>query len=60
MKTKIEIAKNWLPRYTGTSLEEFGNYFLLTNFNNYVTKFAEQFNCNVNGIGKPMQSATNN
>lgn len=59
MKTKLEIAKNWLPRYTGTQLEEFGNYFLLTNFNNYVTKFAEQFNCKVNGIGKPMQSATN-
>ena len=59
MKTKLEIAKNWLPRYTGTPIDEFGDYLLLTNFNNYVTKFAETFNCDINGIGKPMQSATN-
>lgn len=59
MKTKLEIAKNWLPRYTGTELDKFGDHLLLTNFSNYVTKFAEQFNCDVNGIGKPMQAATN-
>ncbi len=59
MKTKLEIAQNWLPRYTGTAIDEFGDYLLLTNFHNYVTKFAEQFNCNVNGIGRPMQTATN-
>jgi len=59
MKTKLEIAKNWLPRYTGTEIDEFGDYLLLTNFNNYVSKFAEQFNCDVNGIGRPMQAATN-
>jgi AMP nucleosidase len=60
MKTKLDIAKNWLPRYTGTKIDEFGDYMLLTNFNEYVTKFAERFKCNVNGIGRPMQSATNN
>jgi AMP nucleosidase len=60
MKTKLEIAKNWLPRYTGSSIDELGDYMLLTNFGNYVTKFAERFNCNINGEGKPMQSATNN
>ncbi len=59
MKTKFEIAKNWLPRYTGTKIDEFGDYMLLTNFNNYVTKFAETFNCEIKGIGKPMQTATN-
>lgn len=59
MKTKLEIAKNWLPRYTGTKLNDFGEYFLLTNFYNYVTKFAEQFNCNINGEGKTMQAAVN-
>ena len=59
MKTKLEIAKNWLPRYTGTEIDEFGDYLLLTNFNNYITKFADQFNCNVNGIGRPMQASTN-
>jgi AMP nucleosidase len=60
MKTKLQIARNWLPRYTGTKIDEFGDYLLLTNFHNYVTKFAERFKCEVKGIGKPMQTATNN
>jgi AMP nucleosidase len=60
MKTKLEIAKNWLPRYTGTQIDEFGDYMLLTNFHNYVEKFADRFNCEIKGIGKPMQTATNN
>ncbi len=59
MKTKLDIAKNWLPRYTGTQIDEFGDYMLLTNFHNYVEKFANRFNCDIKGIGKPMQTATN-
>lgn len=59
MKTKLQIAKNWLPRYTGTKIDEFGDFMLLTNFYNYVTKFADRFKCNINGIGRPMQTATN-
>lgn len=59
MKTKLDIAKNWLPRYTGTEIDDFGDFLLLTNFNNYVTKFAEQFKCDINGIDRPMQTATN-
>jgi AMP nucleosidase len=59
MKTKLEIAKNWLPRYTGTQINEFGNYMLLTNFHNYLTQFAEQFKCDIKGLGSPMQTATN-
>ena len=59
MKTKLDIAKNWLPRYTGTQIDEFGDYMLLTNFHNYVERFAERFNCEIKGIGKPMQTATN-
>lgn len=59
MKTKLEIAKNWLPRYTGTSIDEFGDYILLTNFYNYVEKFADRFNCNINGQGLTMQTSTN-
>ncbi|MGK9368774.1 AMP nucleosidase [Melioribacter sp. Ez-97] len=59
LKTKLEIAKNWLPRYTGTKIDEFGDYLLLTNFYNYVTRFAERFNCDIKGMGKPMQTATN-
>ncbi|MFA3782410.1 AMP nucleosidase [Melioribacteraceae bacterium 4301-Me] len=60
MKTKLDIAKNWLPRYTGTQIDEFGDYLLLTNFSYYITKFAERFNCEIKGIGRPMQAATNN
>jgi AMP nucleosidase len=59
LKTKLDIAKNWLPRYTGTQIDEFGDFMLLTNFNNYLTQFAEQFNCEIKGIGKPMQTSTN-
>lgn len=40
MKTKQEITENWLPRYTGTQLNEFGEYILLTNFNHYLELFA--------------------
>lgn len=63
MSTKIDrlrIAKDWLPRYTGMEIEQFGEYVLLTNFANYVEKFAERFNCPIVGQGKPMQAATNN
>lgn len=56
---RLEIAKNWLPRYTGMPIDEFADYILLTNFDNYVHQFAERFNCNVHGIGRPMQAATN-
>jgi AMP nucleosidase len=34
MKTKRDIVNNWLPRYTGEKLENFGEYILLTNFSN--------------------------
>ena len=58
MKTKEEIVKDWLPRYTGVPLEDFGQYILLTNFINYVEMFAAKFGVEVRGIGKPMQTAT--
>lgn len=58
MKTKKEIVENWLPRYTGTSLESFGKYILLTNFNRYVRMFAEKFNVPINGQDRAMLSAT--
>ncbi len=58
MKTKEEIVKNWLPRYTGEKLENFGKYFLLTNFSNYVRLFAEWHNVPIVGTDKPMQCAT--
>lgn len=58
MKTKAEIVRNWLPRYTGTPIEDFGSYILLTNFGNYVQMFADRFNVKVLGEGRPMQTAT--
>ena len=56
---RLEIARNWLPRYTGMPLDEFGDYILLTNFIHYVEHFANKFDCRVYGEGKPMQCATN-
>jgi AMP nucleosidase len=58
MNSKEEIVKNWLPRYTGMNLEEFGEYILLMNFSKYVDLFAEWNKVPVVGQGKPMQCAT--
>ncbi len=58
METKEEIVRNWLPRYTGTKLEEFGNYILLVNFGNYVELFAQKFGVAIKGKDRPMQTAT--
>ncbi|MBK6977317.1 MAG: AMP nucleosidase [Cytophagaceae bacterium] len=58
MQTKDEIVKNWLPRYTGTPLEEFKPYILLTNFSNYVKIFAEKYGVEVKGTGSAMQTAS--
>ncbi|MDR1010612.1 MAG: AMP nucleosidase [Opitutaceae bacterium] len=58
MKTREEIIENWLPRYTGVPLNEFGDYILLTNFQRYVQLFAEWHNVPVRGLDKAMSSAT--
>lgn len=58
MKTKDDIVRNWLPRYTGEQLENFGKYILLTNFSNYVKMFADWHGVPVVGWEKPMQCAT--
>ncbi len=58
MKTKEEIVQNWLPRYTGQQIEDFGKYILLTNFKNYVECFAEWHNVDVIGDERSMQCAT--
>ncbi len=60
MKTKEEIVKNWLPRYTGRELKDFTRYILLTNFNQYLELFSEWYdtpiihsnmpNCSAEGI----------
>ena len=58
MRTKPDIVKDWLPRYTGQQLKDFGSYILLCNFSNYVELFAEWHSVEVVGAGKAMQCAT--
>ncbi len=58
MKTKREIVENWLPRYTNTALDGFGKYILLTNFNNYVDVFCEEFGAQKPGHDGNMRTAT--
>jgi AMP nucleosidase len=58
MKTKNEIVSNWLPRYTGTPLEAFGQHILLTNFSHYVERFALDHGVEVRGRDRPMPNAT--
>lgn len=58
MKTKADIVRDWLVRYTGRPLEQWGKYILLTNFGSYVEAFATRFGVEVMGRDRPMQSAT--
>ena len=60
MKTKEEIVQNWLPRYTGTPIEGFAPYILLTNFDEYLEKFAAWHNVPIVGQNKAMPTATAN
>ena len=58
MKSKKEIVDNWLPRYTGKAVNDFGKYILLTNFQYYVQMFAEAHQIPIDGEDKPMPSST--
>ena len=58
MRSKNEIVTNWLPRYTGMELSQFGSYIILTNFSNYLEKFAEWNAVDIVGRQKAMPSAT--
>jgi len=60
VKTKVDIVRDWLPRYTGRPLEGFGSYILLSNFGLYVDLFATKFGVEVLGRDRPMSSATAN
>ena len=59
MNNREAITLDWLKRYTGTEPSDYGNWILLTNFQNYVEKFAVRFDLKINGIGGPMTSAIN-
>lgn len=58
MRTKKELVRNWLPRYTGVPVEAFGRHILLTNFNRYVDLFADWHGVEVEGRDRAMSSAT--
>ncbi|MEO6832033.1 MAG: AMP nucleosidase [Chitinophagaceae bacterium] len=58
MKTKAEIVANWLPRYTGQELKDFGKHILICNFGYYVHAFAEMHQVEIKGLDQPMQCAT--
>jgi AMP nucleosidase len=47
VKTKKEIISNWLPRYTGNPLDNFGEYILLTNFQNYLDIFCKEMGATI-------------
>ena len=59
IKDRLTITRDWLPRYTGMEIDNFGDYVLLTNFSDYVSRFATMFNCDIYGESRPMQAATN-
>jgi AMP nucleosidase len=58
MESKKEIVENWLPRYTGRELNDFGEYILLVNFSNYVQLFADFHGVPVIGKDRSMSSAS--
>ena len=60
LRTKAQIVKDWLPRYTGRPLGAFGRHVLLSNFVNYVEFFADRFGVEVMGRDRPIQTATAN
>ena len=58
--SKSKIVKDWLPRYTGAKLNEFGEYILLTNFYKYLEIFSQIYNSEIRGLDKPMPHTTAN
>ena len=58
--TKSKIVSDWLPRYTGAKLKDFGEYILLTNFHKYLEVFSKKYKTDIRGLDKPMPYATSN
>ncbi len=56
---KQQIVENWLPRYTKRPLHDFSKHILLTNWDKYVSMFAEQFDvpAYIDNINMPNASA---
>ena len=60
MRTKQDIVRDWLPRYTGNSLENFSQHILLTNFSNYLEMFSDLYGVPILGQDHPMPCSTAN
>lgn len=58
LRARENICKNWLPRYTGTPVEDFADYILLTNFEHYINLFAQSKGVEVRGLDRAMPNAT--
>jgi AMP nucleosidase len=58
MKEKDQIVENWLPRYTGVPLDQFGEHILLTNFGGYLNHFSRMTGAQIVGLDRPMPNAT--
>ncbi len=58
MREKQEIVRNWLPRYTGKAIDQFGQHVLLTNFGHYLEVFARLSGAEIVGRDRPMPSAS--
>ena len=52
MKTKKDIVKDWITRYSGNDIKSFGKFVLLTNFQKYVVEFAKINKVKVDGLDK--------
>lgn len=58
MQDKLDIVRDWLPRYTGEKLENFGKHILLTNFIGYVETFCTLTGAHIVDRERPMPCAT--
>ena len=58
--SKSSIVQDWLPRYTGAPLNEFGEYILLTNFYKYLEVFSKTYKTEIKGVNRPMPHTTAN
>ena len=52
---KTRIARDMLHRYTGSQVEEFQQYIILTNFHRYLQSFCDVYHCKIS-FGSMMQA----
>ena len=52
MSERLQVARDWLPRYTGMPLDHFGDYILLTNFRYHLDAFTHIFGPSGISVGR--------